>query len=258
MSNDILEKNEVTIEEENKLDKYILITTLNNKTCYQCKLCNYIFDSKGTLKKHLNKKNKCYITDTNQCKYCSKQFVDKNKLKRHLDKQKKCYNTSNTKIEIENLESNEEKLKKQILKNEEEIKELKRIIEGNKEDNKNYTAEIYDTFFQSYVNKFGNLDLMFFTSNFLRNNRYDTRVNEYNNFIINLFDKCRLEILQKILEDIENYKKKEKFELLLKNYEKELELRIKNDEYKKVKYTLLEDQLKEIKNFIKRNYEKET
>jgi len=240
-------------------DDNILTRIIDGETIYECKLCNIVSNCKRVIKNHLNKKNKCNIKDTTECIYCKKKFRDKSNLERHQDKQKKCSLIVNSNIEksenkiIENLE-----LSKKILEQDEEIKRLKELREETNKNYKEHITEIYDTFFQSYINKFGNLDLMFFTSNFIKNNRYDTRVNEYKNFIINIFDKCRLETLEKILEDIENYKKEENFELLLKDYEKELELRIKNNDNKKIKYTALENQLKEISNFIKRNYEKET
>ena len=194
-------------------------------------------------------------------------------MENNLNKIKKCYYKSDPKNEIkiennknfkiEKLELNEEKLKKQIFDYENEIKRLKDSLLQQKEENEeikkkcdDHISDMYHTFFESYINKFANLDLMFFTGNFIRNNRYDTKVMEYKNFIINLFDKSRLETLQKLLENIENHKKQKNFELLLKNYQKELELRDKNNEYKKIKYTPLNSQLKEINNFIKKNYEK--
>jgi hypothetical protein len=267
--------NEVTnkiTNEENKFEQYILIKIVNDKTYYQCKLCNVVYDLKGNLKKHLEKKKKCYVTDLYQCKYCKKKFIDNSTLNKHLQKKNKCYYKSELNIVIENniyskiekLESNEEKLKKQILDNEKEIKRLKdsllekqEEIQQNKKRYDDRESDIYHTLFESYINKFANLDLMFFTSNFIRNNRYDTRVMEYKKFIINLFDKIRLETLKQIFEGIDKYKKQKNFELLLKDYQKELELRNKNNEFKKIKYTSLEFQLQEINNFIKKNYENE-
>jgi len=61
---------------------------------------------------------------------------------------------------------------------------------------------MYHTYFESYINKFANLDLMFFTGNFIRNNRYDGKVMEYYNFIISIFDKSDTDKKKKRLEDI--------------------------------------------------------
>jgi hypothetical protein len=267
MSEDILEINEEMNEEE-----CILKKNANDKIYYQCKLCNFVSERKEVVKKHLNKKNKCYNTDSNQCKHCKLFFKNKSSLENHLNKKKKCYYNSDPNIEIkienniyskiEKLELNEEKLKKQIFDYENEIKRLKdtllqqnELIEKNKKDNDEHISNICDTFFQSYINKFDNLDLMFFTTNFIRHNSYNSRVMEYKKFIINLFDKISLEALQQIFKGIEEYKKQKNFELLFKDYQKELELRDKNNEFKKNKSTPLEWQLNKINDFIKKNYE---
>lgn len=255
-------------DDDNIDDKNILITIINGKTIYQCKLCNIVSNCKNVIKTHLNKKNKCYIINSTECIFCKKKFRDKSNLERHQNRQNKCFLIVNSNIKkneeieknknkiIENLEIKERELNKKILEQDEEIKRLKELREETIKNYKEHISEIYDTFFQSYINKFANLDLMFFTSNFLRNNKYDTRVMEYKIFIINIFDKCNLESLIKILEEIEKYKKQKNFELLFKDYQKELELRIKNNDNKKIKYTTPpEYQIKEISNFIKNNYE---
>ena len=73
-------------------DNYISIK-INDKSYYQCKFCDFISDRKYILKNHLEKKNKCYITDSIECNYCKKKFKNKTILKNHLEKQKKCYMT---------------------------------------------------------------------------------------------------------------------------------------------------------------------
>lgn len=283
MSEEIMETEEVRDEntkevteektkEENKYEQCILKKNINDKIYYQCKLCDFISDRKDVVKNHLNKKNKCNNTNSNQCKYCRLIFKNKTILENHLNKKKKCYNNSDLtiKIKMENnknfkigkLESNEEKLKKQILDNEKEIKRLKdsllqqkEEIQQNKKRYEERVSDMYHTFFESYINKFANLDLMFFTGNFIRNNRYDTKVMEYYNFIISIFDKSNTEKLDNLLEDIEKYNKQNNFESLIKKYQKELELRNKTTDTKKIKYTPIEIQLNHINNFIKKNYE---
>ena len=260
--------------EEKDFDKYeecIIIKTINDKIYYQCKLCDFISNLKDTLRKHLEKKNKCYNTDTTECKYCRKKFRDKTVLKKHLEKQKKCYNNSDLTIKIEmetnkgfkieKLESNEDKFKKQILDYENEIKRLKDSLLQQKEENEEIKkrhddniSDMYHTFFESYINKFANLDLMFFTGNFIRNNRYDGRVMEYYNFIISIFDKSNTDKLEKLLEDIEKYNKQNNFESLFKEYQKELELRNKTTDTKKLKYTPIQIQLNHINIFINKHY----
>jgi len=269
------------INEEKKLDKYeecILTKIIDDKTYYQCRLCDFISNLKGTLKKHLDKKNKCYNTDSTECKYCGKKFLDKTKLKRHLEKQNKCYTNpdltikiqmeNNKKFKIEKLKSNEEKLKLneeklkiQILGYEKEIKRLNDHLLQKTEDYEEYKksykaneANIYYTLFESYINKIGNLDLMFFSEIFLRNNRYDMKVMKYDKYIINLFDKIRSETLLKLFEGIETYNKQKNFEELFKFYKGQLDYRYKTNDYKKIKYTPLECQIKYINDFIKKNY----
>ena len=261
-------------KEEKKFDKYeecILTKIIDNKTYYQCKLCNFISDLKSTLKKHLDKKKKCYNIDPNQCKYCRIIFSNKTVLENHLNKKKKCYYKSDpNKIKMENnkdfkikkLELNEEKLKEQILCYEKEIKRLNNILLQKTEDyeeyKKNYKeneAGIYYTLFESYIHKFGNLDLMFFSEIFLRNNRYDMKVMKYDKYIISLFDKIRSETLLKLFEGIETYNKQKNFEELFKFYKGQLDYRYKTNDYKKIKYTPLEFQINYINDFIKKNYE---
>jgi len=280
MLEEILETDEVTNEgsiEEKKFDKFeqcILKKNINDKTFYQCKLCDFISERKEVVKTHLNKKNKCYNTDSVECKYCRKKFRDKSILKKHLEKQNKCYNNSdltikiqmenNKNFKIEKLESNEEKLKKQILDYENEIKRLKdsllhqkEEIQENKKRYDDRVSDMYHTFFESYINKFANLDLMFFTGNFIINNRYDTKVMEYYNFIISIFDKSNTDKLDKLLEDIEKYNKQNNFESLFKKYQKELELRNKTTDTKKLKYTPIQIQLNHINIFINKHYKNE-
>ena len=85
---EILETDKVTKEEtdeitkegtegENKYEQCILKKNINDKTFYQCKLCDFISERKEVVKNHLNKKNKCYNTDSAECKYCRKKFRDK-------------------------------------------------------------------------------------------------------------------------------------------------------------------------------------
>jgi hypothetical protein len=282
---EILETDKVTNEEtdeitkegtkgENKFEQCILKKNINDKIYYQCKFCDFISNLKSTLKKHLEKKNKCYNTDSAECKYCRKKFRDKSNLKKHLEKQNKCYSNSDLPIKIvmennkgfkiEKLELNEEKLKKQILDNEKEIKRLKDSLSQQKEEiqenKKRYeerVSDMYHTFFESYINKFANLDLMFFTGNFIRNNRYDTKVMEYYNFIISIFDKSNTDKLDNLLEDIEKYNKQNNFESLFKKYQKELELRNKTTDTKKLKYTPIQIQLNHINTFINKHYKNE-
>ena len=171
---------------------------------------------------------------------------------------------NNKGFKIEKLELNEEKLKKQILDNENEIKRLKDSLSQQKEEiqenKKRYeerVSDMYHTFFESYINKFANLDLMFFTGNFIRNNRYDTKVMEYYNFIISIFDKSNTDKLDNLLEDIEKYNKQNNFESLFKKYQKELELRNKTTDTKKLKYTPIQIQLNHINTFINKHYKNE-
>lgn len=269
MSEDILEKNIIKEETENNFEKYVLITSLNEKTYYQCKLCNFASNIKNILKNHLNKKNKCYITDTTECQFCKKKFRDKTILKKHMEKLKKCYLTTNSNIEIkieqnknstlEKLEHNEEKLKKQILQYEEENKNLKESIVSYKESNDKMYNElitnIHDYYFQTHINKkIGNFDLILFTNNFLMYNKYDTRIMEYKDFIINLLDRCDIELIDKIFKDIEIYNKLKNFEELFKYYQQELEKRVKNNDFKKTKHIPVEFQLHKINTFIKNHY----
>jgi len=145
---------------------------------------------------------------------------------------------------------------------EKEIKRLNNILLQKTEDyeeyKKNYKeneAGIYYTLFESYIHKFGNLDLMFFSEIFLRNNRYDMKVMKYDKYIISLFDKIRSETLLKLFEGIETYNKQKNFEELFKFYKGQLDYRYKTNDYKKIKYTPLEFQINYINDFIKKNYE---
>lgn len=263
-------------KEEKKFDKYeecILTKIIDDKTYYQCKLCNFISERKEVVKNHLNKKKKCYNIDPNQCKYCRIIFSNKTVLENHLNKKKKCYYKSDpNKIKMENnkdfkikkLELNEEKFKIQMSGYEKEIKRLNNVLLQKTEDYEEYKkkykeneANIYYTLFESYIHKFGNLDLMFFSEIFLRNNKYDMRVMDYDKYIINLFDKIRSEPLLKLFEGIETYNKQKNFESLFKFYKGQLDYRYKTNDYKKIKYTPLEIQIKYINDFIKKNYENE-
>jgi len=106
-------------KEEKKFDKYeecILTKIIDDKTYYQCKLCNFISDLKSTLKKHLDKKKKCYNIDQKKCKYCRIIFSNKKVLENHLNKKKKSYYKSDPKkikkknnkdLKIKKLELNE-------------------------------------------------------------------------------------------------------------------------------------------------------
>ena len=91
MSEEILDTDEVTVEVtdeitkegtegENKFNKFeqcILKKIINDKIFYQCKLCEFISERKEVVKTHLNKKNKCYNTDSTECKYCRRIFKNK-------------------------------------------------------------------------------------------------------------------------------------------------------------------------------------
>lgn len=272
MSEDVLEQNITEEDTENNFEKYTLITTMNEKIFYQCKICNFTSNLKGTLKKHYNKKNKCYLTNPFECNFCKKIFQNKTILKKHMEKQKKCYLTLNAKFEekiennknliIEKLESNEEKLQKQILLYEEDIKQFKDNIlyykELKEEQYKKYQetiADIHDTYLFLYLNKKMNIDFKLFENNFIFHEKNDKNIMEYKDFIINILDNCRnIETLNGILDNIKKYKKQDIFESLFKYYQKELELRVQNKDYKKIKYNSLELQLYKINTFITNNY----
>lgn len=136
----------------------------------------------------------------------------------------------------------------------EQNEELKEEITRLKEKNEKYVALIYESLFDSYIYKLGNLDLMFFSGNFLQYDRYDTKVMEYKIFIINFLDRCDLELLDNIFKDIQKYNKLKFFEEFFKYYQKELERRLKNNEFKKTKYLSLEFQLHKINAFIQNHY----
>jgi len=81
-------------------DKYI--PNIISNVEYKCNNCNNIFVTKQSLKKHINKKNKCNIITDFKCTKCDRYFKQKKNLLEHCEKNK-CILMNKLKISIDDI-----------------------------------------------------------------------------------------------------------------------------------------------------------
>ena len=82
-----------------------------------CKLCNRVFTTKGKLKQHMNRINKCIDKENRYtCKICKKKFKKKCHLDDHMARKKKCVEVNMEEIQENKINAIREKVRREITK----------------------------------------------------------------------------------------------------------------------------------------------
>ena len=133
-------------------EKFTIIN-IDNKKNYKCIYCDFYTAHKNSIKRHLEKADKCYNDKKITCEFCKKEFRDIVDKERHMNNKKKCYILGdvidNEPVKKDSINDLKEDLEKAL-------KEIQYLNKNNKkleDEYKNIQEFIYNLYSDGLVEK---------------------------------------------------------------------------------------------------------